>query len=299
MKAIIMLLSALLMHTSVLATDSNKVVWPVFYYPPLYHICDGEICGYGSEIIDLISQAMPEYSHDKVLMPLARHFENLKVGKPYLLYGPYRTAERESYLLYSLPCRLTPMNAVVIAQDAAAPHLVGNKISLRSLLGDTTLIRGTTQGASYGNEIDAILHTHAGGSSQWGVYGQNSEHRLFEMFKKHRVDWFIHNPMTLVYFLKQNQLDVANVAVYEIEEIAHPFMVGYIAAPRTPWGEDMMGQINAILQTILFSDAFYQTLVSDVPEALHPSFKQAYEALILTPARAYPLEVADTMPVPP
>lgn len=287
MKTIWMLLFLCLFYVEALATEKPKVVWPVFYYPPMYSICDGAICGYGSDIIDLISQAMPEYSHDKVLIPMARHFETLKDGKPYLLYGLYRTAEREAYMRYSLPCGLNPANVVVITREKAVPHLRGQKINLRSLLGDLSLVRGTTHGASYGVEIDAILQKYGAVSKPWGVHGRNSEHRLFEMLKKNRVDWFIHNPMTLHYFLGENRLAKDAVMVYEIDEINTPFTVGYIAAPNTPWGVDMIRSINVVLADVLFTDDFYHTLEANVPDALRASFRHAYEQLVLEPAKAY------------
>ncbi len=91
-----------------------------------------------------------------VLEPTKRIWAKFQAGTPmYCSLGRYRIASRELIMQYSLPIHSDPPNVVVAAPGAAAK--VRSHASLVSLLGDSTLTMGTRDGASYGDQIDAML----------------------------------------------------------------------------------------------------------------------------------------------
>jgi len=91
-----------------------------------------------------------------VLEPTKRIWAKFQAGTPmYCSLGRYRIASRELIMQYSLPIHSDPPNVVVAAPGAA--FKVRTHASLLSLLGDSTLTMGTRDGASYGDQIDAML----------------------------------------------------------------------------------------------------------------------------------------------
>jgi hypothetical protein len=91
-----------------------------------------------------------------VLEPTKRIWAKFQAGTPlYCSLGRYRIASREPIMQYSLPIHSDPPNVVVASPAAAAK--VRAHATLAALLEDPTLTMGTRDGASYGDQIDAML----------------------------------------------------------------------------------------------------------------------------------------------
>jgi polar amino acid transport system substrate-binding protein len=260
----------------------EEIHWPVFHFPPLFFVEGDDIKGYGAHAIRLISQQMPEYQHKLVKAQPVRIFGDMKRGKKYLAYGAAKTPEREKYLAYSLPCRLSLNDTVIMKPEKAKKYLAGSKISLKKLLGDPSLVMGQSRGYSYGKEIDQILNTYGGRNKQEILAGVDAESRKLKMLQSDRIDWMLWDPLSIE-ILKKNAGISVKLTAYEISELSSSFTPAYLVAPRTEWGIQMIKRVNLALRKILPTDEFYNGLSRWVPEELKPSFRQAYKDLIITP----------------
>jgi uncharacterized protein (TIGR02285 family) len=86
----------------------EEIVWPYICYKPVY-ICDDNqlVGGSGYHILNLLWEKMPVYEHVLVKMPLKRVLESAKQGKHQIFYGLYKTPDREKFLEFSIPCRIS------------------------------------------------------------------------------------------------------------------------------------------------------------------------------------------------
>ncbi len=100
---------------------------------------------------------MPEYQHEAVLLPIKRFLKEMKEGKHYLFWGLYKTPEREKYLYYSIPCRISPPTMVVIRKGDLERFGGGETLSLKTLLKDRTLKFLMFDSISFGSGVDELL----------------------------------------------------------------------------------------------------------------------------------------------
>lgn len=102
-----------------IAQAKEKIIWPYVCFKPVYICEDNKLAGgIGFQVMKLIWKNMPEYEHVVVKMPIKRILEHAKQGEHQLFYGLYKTPERQQYLVYSLPCRIsTPTYLVVRKAD--------------------------------------------------------------------------------------------------------------------------------------------------------------------------------------
>ena len=140
------------------ANAKEKIIWPYICFYPIY-ICDNDkfVGGAGWEIYHLIWENMPEYKHEVVLLPVKRMLEEFKHGKHYLFWGLYKTPEREKYLYYSIPCRISPPTMVVIRKGDLERFGGGETLSLKTLLKDRTLKFLMFDSISFGSGVDELL----------------------------------------------------------------------------------------------------------------------------------------------
>ncbi|THB76249.1 MAG: hypothetical protein D3926_18175 [Desulfobacteraceae bacterium] len=266
---------------------AEEIRWPYFQYPPLYTIDqEGNVSGYGVHVQKIISRHMPGYTHKMVLAQPARIFADYKNGERYLAYGPVKTPERETYMVFSLPCRLVFTDGVIMDANRAQQYLQGAKISLEKLLSDPQMIMGHSKDASYGQEIDGILKKYEGRFQQEVVTGEESEFRQIKMIQSGRIDWMIWDPLGVVPLLNKADPD-HKLGIYEIAEKKNTLVFAHITAPKNEWGIQMIRRINRILKQVVGTDEFYRGLSRWVPDDLQAAYRQGYEELIIKPALAY------------
>ncbi|MCP4673858.1 MAG: transporter substrate-binding domain-containing protein [Desulfobacula sp.] len=267
-------------------TVAEEILWPYFHYPPMYIVEKGEISGYGVHVQKILSNKMPGYDHEMIQAQPARLFEELKNGEKYIAYGPVKTPEREKYLYYSLPCRLVFTDCVVMKRGSVKKYLTGSMISLQKLAADKNLVMGHSKGASYGIQLDGILKDYKKSLTQEIVTGEEGEIRQLKMIRDGRINWMIWDPLALNIFLIN--LDMHNdFGIYEIYEKEHALIYAHIAAPKTPWGRQVISEINNILKIVISTDEFYLGLSKWVPDELKPSFRKGYDEFIIKPAIEY------------
>ncbi|MBW1870384.1 MAG: hypothetical protein JRI73_14355 [Deltaproteobacteria bacterium] len=261
------------------ADAREKVIWPYICFYPIY-ICDNDklVGGAGLEIYHLIWENMPEYKHESVLLPVKRFLKDMKEGKHYLFWGLYRTPEREKYLYFSIPCRISTPTMVVIRKDDLERFGGGKAVSLKALLDDKALRFLIFDSISFGSGVDELLKKYEKAENVYTEYrtDQMNQHALDLLLKK-RID----------YFLKLNgtrhiaiEMGIADEIVFiPIEEQTH-YKVGHIVAPKNEWGKQMIKKVNQVLRKQIPTETFFQFFTPLVSENLVPDLRQQFNELI-------------------
>ena len=263
--------------------DANdKIVWPYVCYPPLY-ICEEEklTAGVGLEIYQLLWKNLPDYAHELAKMPVSRIVQFSEQGEQVLFYGLYKTQEREKALHFSLPCRISPPTFLVVRKEDVARFGGGAPQSLQTLLENKSLTFLLLYSISFGKGIDEILTSQQRGPHILTEYNtENMGQKSLQLLSNKRVDYTLSLDATLHDAKTMGLLDtIAFIPIKEQGEYA----LGYVTAPKTIWGQQMIEKINRILQKEIPTEAFFNYFVPLVDKELVPDLRKEFNKKIVLP----------------
>ncbi len=266
---------------------AEEITWPYVCFSPLY-ICENKQLtgGYAHDILKIIWQNMPEDDHEALMMPIKRMLTFARKGKHQLFYGLYKTSEREKFLYYSIPCRISVPPFIVFRKNEVSRFSKGNTVSLDKLLTNPDLNFLLLKSVSFGKRLDAILEKHRG-NAQISIEYDTTDMgpKSLTLLTRKRVDYFLSLDGTINNAKKMGIID--QLAFLHIEE-QNKYEVGYITAPRTNWGKEKIRQINTILKREIPKAYFFKLFTPLVSETMEDELRRQFNTAILTPAKAAP-----------
>lgn len=230
------------------------VMWMHADAPP-FHIVEGPYAGQGhSDMLHhLLGGSLREFKHVVITASLPRTFSWIRDGSHVLAVNLVATEERRRGALFSDPSLLCPPVCLVIrAGDEQRLH-VSRPVQLRQFIREYRLC--VAVGRSYGHEVDSLVNETSRGARLTRTCGSKLLENQLEMLRLGRVDGLLAFPMEIAYFASLYGQQNA-YTVLPIREAMLPIVLR-IAAPRTPWGADMISRINMILAAHR-NDATYQ-----------------------------------------
>ena len=267
-------------------SQARETIYWVQYDMRPFYIRDGQFAGQGiNEIADqMLRDELPEYDHKIIWGNVARIVTMLKNGQPVICSSMLRSPEREAMFLFSKEYRrVSVAQQLVIAARRASeftPYLgADGSIDLEKLLTDKKFSGIFPVGRAYGNPIDTLLKKYEAndanrGQANFSMY--DPMRTILKQLNTGRKDFTIAYPTEIIYELKigfpseaPNTLDSSGPAA---DQHAQPlfiflpiqglpeFIPSYIAAPKTPWGEKVIADIDAVLPRLRFTPAFIQPI---------------------------------------
>ncbi|MCH8620447.1 TIGR02285 family protein [Undibacterium sp. TS12] len=270
---------------------ANEINWYVFPLPPLY-IPDGP--GKGEGIVDLALQRhlipnLPDYQHKLIHVPLKRLELMLKEESNACALGLFKNAEREKTMVFSTPffAQVSPGAMIPRAQVAQLrPYLlVGDKLSLGKLLEDGALTVGVQSGRSYGAVIDELLQANKDRKNIFFNSAPNAAKSLFQMNALGRVNLILGYPYEATFLNSRDSADFVDLKFYPLQE-QPAFLLGYAACSKSPFGEQAIEQINAVLARREILEAIASYYESWMPEDARPLARQVFSQAFPVRARA-------------
>ncbi|PXX37781.1 TIGR02285 family protein [Undibacterium pigrum] len=271
---------------------AGEINWYVYPLPPLY-IPDGPNKAEG--ILDLALQrhvipALPAYQHKLIHVPLKRLELMLRDEPNACALGLFKNAEREKTMVFSTPffAQIPPGAMIPRAQIAQLRPYLGaaDKLSLSRLLEDETLTVGVQSGRSYGAAIDELLQMYKekGKKNIFLNSAPNAAKSLFQMNALGRVNLILGYPYEASFLNGRDSADFVDLKFYPLQE-QPPFLLGYVACSKSPFGELAIEQINAVLarRDLLESIASYYE--GWLPEDAHPLARQVFNLAFPVKAR--------------
>lgn len=262
----------------------EKITWPYLCYYPLY-ICENKrvVAGAGWDILNLMWQNMPEYEHEAVLRPVKRILKDMKDGKHYLFYGLYKTPEREKYVYFSLPCRISTPTMVVTRKEDFKKFGTGTSVSLKSLLEDKHLRFLMFSDISFGGGTDELLKTHGKAENVYTEYRTDKMNQYaLELLLKKRIDYFLALNGTRH---RAGELGMSDEIVFIPIQEQEDYKVGYITAPKNAWGKQMIQKVNQVLKKQVSTEYFFNLFKPLVTENMVSELQRQFNRLIVEPAK--------------
>lgn len=262
----------------------EKIVWPYVCFKPVY-ICEDNqlVAGSGFHILNLMWKKIPEYEHALVQMPIKRILESAKQGEQQLFYGLYKTPEREKYLEFSLPCRISIPTYLVVRKKDLQTFSGSQKVSLKQILEDQQFTFLYLKSVSFGKGIDEILEMHKDKPNVLTEY--DTTHLIGKSLKlllNNRVDAMLSVDGTRY---DANEMGVADEIAYISLAEQNRYDIGHIAAPKNAWGRAMIAKVDEILREVVPTDAFFQYFSPLVDKDMQPELKRQFNKLIIAPSK--------------
>ena len=266
--------------------------WPYFILPPVFIKGQQDVSGFGPDVIKEICQGIQEENYRLIPATVERMLLNMHEGKNELIFGIFKTPERETFMYFSaLPVRLSASAIVAMHNHDAQKFAPDGTVSLASLLENTDLAFGYIPGVSYGPLNDLIKARTTCGDTRCTCTSKGVNNQVQALIRK-RVDWIILDPLGIDSLTDQQEFK-DEIALIKIKEIPLMFTPGYIAAPKTPWGGKMMERINGTLVQMIRSGSLSKKILPWVPEGLRAEFNKSYNELFVRPASGMAVSIVD------
>ena len=275
-------LAALLFFITLNTYANNQVDWQSSHRPPA-SIWQGSFTqqGFADATRDIVTAMLPHYQHKTSMHSLATITNNMKLGKPVCHPLLFDTKIRREFAYFSIPSAITPSMRVVTTEKNAKKLKLDQKLSLESLLKNTSVSFALIRGRSYGKYLDDIIANHADGYAHVKIEVTDNT-TLFKLLAKGRVDYVLAFPFELNYYLSYAQIDdtkFVNFSINGLEEYA----IGSIACSKTPLGKSVVLDVNNVLRKQREKQAYIDAMTKWWPEeAKSERFKQFYQNKFLS-----------------
>lgn len=291
MKTFILLL--LLTFSSILITpaasiananqQNQKIItWYRADFPPI-SIPRGSHAneGFFDKIMSFLIERLPEYEHQFQIANFKRIMLELENNNNVCCPSLYKTKDRERFVSFSAPAMIVLPNGIITSKKNSskfAPHLDANgSISLYSLLRDTKITLGISNGRTYSGGIDQIVQQFDGKNNLLVRSGDDVFQGLMNMMYMGRIDCLLGYPAEAGYFVREHNKD-NDFNYYPIKESSVTYTVGHIGCPNNEWGRSVISRIDKIVKQHRNKEFFdfYDEWLDDATKKSHQNMAQEY-----------------------
>ncbi|WP_430472811.1 hypothetical protein ACQ0MK_12045 [Thalassospira lucentensis] len=266
------------------SAEKGDIVWALTPLPPAMLETNGKITGYGVDILDWFADQLPDYTHHKEIVPLARLLKTITGAGTFCNIGLNPTPERQKILHFTHT--ILPHLPVSLIVDASRDHklkpfLVENgQVDLDLMITEGKLNGGLRSKRSYGPVIDRIVHDHKDNPriSQIG-----NDANFLQLIALGRMDWTLYLPAEAEYYRRTKLPDT----VFSSWQIAgnNQLLPASIACSKTATGNEIVTAINAMVaqHPDMPWTKFYSSSLSNADQVRYQQALKRYVAGINDP----------------
>ena len=279
---VLLVLPAASMSADTVSSSASEIRWQRAHFPPVT-IPEGvhENEGFFDQVMLSLIEELPEYTHTFQIANFKRIMIEIEQQNNVCCPSLYKTEERERFVAFSIPAMVVLPNGVIACprnRDKLLPHVdQEGRISLVSLLRDTGITVGISNGRVYSGGLDEILQSHGGRGNVVVRSGEDVFDGLMQMLQLGRVDALLGYPIEAAYWAKENQ-SAAEPIYYPVQESTIPLTVGYVGCPDTEWGRQVIARINTVIRERRATDFidFYGRWLDGETREKHRKMAQSY-----------------------
>ncbi|MFE8070498.1 TIGR02285 family protein [Marinobacteraceae bacterium S3BR75-40.1] len=276
--------------TASLAFAKEEIHWVDVKIPPYHHIqteyekLPPEILeahkGITDRLLELLTEALPQYAHKRTILPTQRLLRALEEGDNVCNPAMKITPEREEYIVFSRrPSIIAPSNGITIRSEER-DRFGEPPVALERLLKETSLVLGIEAGRAYGPGIDPLLERHKASDSVRRRFSSPAYPGLIKMLVRRRVDYVLGFPMEFSY-VKETQNLEREIAFLPLKEPSK-FSYSYIGCSKTATGRRFITDIDQALTSIRKTEEYRKAIERWLPPSIHKTFRQYYDQEFLT-----------------
>jgi uncharacterized protein (TIGR02285 family) len=274
-----------------IGNDTPTLTWLTLDWQPAW-IYKDELAGTGyiQQSVGILQKHLPGYRHRNENVLYVRIYDILKARNSCFAASSYQgndlAGDRRNGVITSAPSYLFFYHGLV-ARKEARPHLMryaeGGKVRFLEVLKDKTLVGAYQPGRNYSTWLNGVFADPelTKGMFHWsGHTGLTSG--MFKMLAAHRFDYFVDYSM-LVNYHRATTGHEPEFEFYPIAEHTKPYGIGAIACSDTPFGRQVIRQINTALAAVRPDAAYQQALARWLkPEGLETEYDRIWQQEVLS-----------------
>lgn len=237
------------------------IKWAKNSAPPFYIREEGDAgAGFADGVQAFIEQALPQFDHRTVYMPLARLNDFWQKRANYcfasMIYTP--TPQSTDYVLSRPNVYYLPHGVITHPQFAPAD---GDSVSLQNLLSQPDWTLGLIANRTFGETIDNLMKQHQDTIHSFVRSDREGLQSLLRMLALGRIDYLIDYQFVYEYYRKQAPFR-QQLQFLRIEETSGRGILGAVGCTDNAWGNAIMSDVNQAIRRLLQSPQ-YRRFITD------------------------------------
>ncbi len=235
----------------VFAQEKDKIIWVESDFPPVWITAPPYQGKGGADLIQkLLFEKLNEYEHERIVANITRFQQMLEHTENACSCAVFKTSDREKYMYFNtVPSSFITANGIITKKSNR--HLFKNNdtISLANTLKNQKLLLGVSKDRKFGGQIDQVLENFKSSSNIYNRAAIDQTKGLIAMLLSDRVDYILGYDWELQYLVKQlwSSKEADELIFLPIQETP-PYLISYIACPKTEWGKKVVNRIDEILK---------------------------------------------------
>ena len=263
--------------TTAHATEKQTVTWALTPLPPAMLEKDGQIVGYGVDILDWFAARLPDYIHVKQIVPLPRLLQTISAPGTFCNIGMNPTPERRQFLHFTdavLPHLPVSLITSPARKNQLEPFLnEDDEVDLQRMISFGKMNGALRSQRSYGAVIDAILRRNINNP---GISYIGNDANFLQLIALGRLDWTLYLPAEAEFYRRTKLPDEAFSSWHVVGN--DQLMPASIACSKTPTGDAIVSAINMMVKDHpdMPWTRFYASSLSDQDKLRYQQELQSY-----------------------
>ncbi|MBC9249324.1 hypothetical protein A9179_03430 [Pseudomonas alcaligenes] len=224
---------------------SNEITWHMSPWPGLINIRNGQPDnGIIVDLLQQITQRLPDYQHRYSMANLTRGLEQLKRESLSCFLPAFPTPERAEHGYYVGLFATMPHQLVVRTTDVERIRAGQAEISLQQLLHERNLRGGLVLDRSYGPVLDPLLQAADVQAQLLRIQTSSAGSNLYGMLEHGRIDYLL-DYAEVVQYVQRQQDFARDLSLLPLQETSTPYVSG-IYCSKTAEGAELIRRIDTI-----------------------------------------------------
>ncbi len=241
------------------AQEKDSITWIESDFPPVW-IFEGPDKGKGGAdlIQELLMGKLDQYEHIKITTNNTRFHKMAQGGDKVCSCATFKTEDREKFMYFNkIPSSFIFANGIITKRSKSQFFGNAQSISLDGILQNQELILGLGSDRKYGSRIDSVLKKYENNKNIYRRASSDLTKGLVTMLLSDRVDYLIGFDWELQYLVRKNwSAEKADQLIFLPIQETTPYLISYIACAKTPWGQEVVRQIDDVLEKVVEKEEY-------------------------------------------
>ena len=240
-----------------------KLHWVKNDAPPFYIIESDSQQGFGDQLQTLIEDALGDYQHDTLRVPLSRLSSSWRTYNPLCFATMIHELPLSDDYLLSAPNAMYLPHGIITTKAFAEklPLQENGRVSLKSIISARNISMGHISGRTYGETLDNILHRYRHNIEINTRAGSTETKGILTMLSQGRFDFVIDYEFVLNHYAGSDE-DADQLRFLPIAETYGSFILGAVGCSNSPEGRKAIRAINKALPDIVNSRQYRRAVGS-------------------------------------
>ncbi len=241
----------------------EKLNWVKNDAPPFYIIESDSQQGFGDQLQTLIEDALGDYQHDTLRVPLSRLSSSWRTYNPLCFATMIHELPLSDDYLLSVPNAMYLPHGIITTNAFAESLTVheDGRVSLESIISEQKTSMGHISGRTYGEKLDRMLRRYRHNIEINARAGSTETRGILTMLNEGRFDFIIDYEFVLNHHVDSAE-QAGQLRFLPISETRGNFILGAVGCTNSEQGKKAIQAINKALPDIVNSRSYRRAVAA-------------------------------------